>query len=79
MSAVPIAVELGNFDAAVVDNKSAIVVTSRIRVVVTPKTVPSPVLFAAIHPAIPGAIAVATQVTPMTIAIRNRYCGIVGA
>ena len=33
----------------------------------------------AMDPEISGASAVLTQVTPMTMAIRNRYCGIVGA
>ena len=77
--AVPIAVELGSFDAGVADSRSASVVTRSMRTVDTPKTSSSGGAARAIQPEIPGASEVPIQVMPTTIAVRNRYCGIVGA
>ena len=78
-SAVPNAVEFGSLETGVRDNSNAIVVTSRMRVVVSENTASIDGAPEAIHCEIPGASDLPTQVTPITTAARNRYCGIVGA
>ena len=78
-SAVPSAVEFGNLATGVADRSNAIVVTSRMRTVVSENNASIAGKVAAIQPDIPGAIDRLIQVTLTTIASKYRYCGIVGA
>ena len=64
------AVEFGRVDTGVVDRTSAIVVTSRIRVVVSEKILARSGDVLAIQPAIAGEAACPTAVTPNTTAAR---------